>query len=137
MRTVEHGDDRYLLVKSSGDSSLVRDPATGAERYLPNEELTPVGESPLVATAAAVPEAQRRLILGVHSESDLGLLVELDARGPLPVRELLGAYDLCESDLHGRLAELRAGGLVKETEVGGERGYGATELTSEALEALQ
>jgi len=34
VRTVEHDGDRYLLVKRSGESSLVRDPETGTERYL-------------------------------------------------------------------------------------------------------
>ena len=102
MRTAEHDGDRYLLVKSSSDSSLVRDPETGTERYVPNEELTLTGESPLVVAADAVPEAQRRLLTAVHSESVLGLLVELDDHGPLSVRDILDRYDLCESDLHGR-----------------------------------
>lgn len=137
MRTAEHEGERYLLVKSSGDSSLVRDPRTGEERYVPNDELTVTGDSPLVVAASAVPEPQRRLLTAAHSESVLGLLVELDARGPLSAREILGRYDLCESDLHGRLTELRAAGLVREADVNGERGYAATELAVEALEALQ
>lgn len=137
MRTAEYGGDRYLLVKSSGDSSLVRDPETGEERYVPNEELTVTGESPLVVAAGAVPEAQRRLLTAVHSESVLGLLVELDEHGPLSVRDILDRYDLCESDLHGRTTELRAAGLVEEADVGGERGYAVTEVTTAALEALR
>lgn len=124
-------------MKSSGDSSLVRDPETGEERYVPNDELTVTGDSPLVVAASAVPEPQRRLLTAVHSERVLGLIVELDARGPLSAREILGRYDLCESDLHGRLTELRAAGLVREADVHGERGYAATELASEALETLR
>lgn len=137
MRTVKHGEDRYLLVKSADGSSLVRDPETGTERYLPNEELTATGESPLVVAASAVPEPQRRLLTAVRSERDLGLLLELEARGPLSARELLGRYDLCESDLHGLLAELRVGGFVREADVGGERGYETTELAADALAALR
>jgi hypothetical protein len=137
MRTAEHDGDRYLLVKSSDDSSLVRDPETGEERYVPNDELTVTGESPLAVAASAIPEPQRRLISAVHSETVLGLLVELDAHGPLSARELLGRYDLCESDLHGRMAELRAAGLVEEVEIGSERGYAATDSASEALAALR
>jgi len=137
MRAVEHRGDRYLLLKRSGDSSLVRDPETGDERYLPNDELTVTGDSPLTVAAAAVPRPQRRLLAAVHSERILGLLLELDGDGPIAVRELLGRYDLCESDLHGRIGELRAAGLVEEAEVGGERGYAATELTHEALAALR
>jgi len=137
MRTVEHHGTRYLLLKQSDDSSLVRNPETGAERYLPNDELTVTGESPLSVAAGAVPAPQRRLLTAVHSERILGLLVELDENGPTSVRELLGRYDLCESDLHGRIGELRAAGLVREADVGGERGYATTELAHEGLSGLQ
>jgi hypothetical protein len=137
MRAVEHDGKRYLLVKRSREASLVRDPETGEERYLPNEELTATGDSPLAVAARAVPEASRRLVTTVHSERTLGALVELDDRGPLSVREILGSYDLCESDVHGTFAELRSAGLVEEVDVDGERGYATTDVASEALDALR
>lgn len=137
MRTVEHEGSRYVLLKRSGDSSLVRDPETGVERYLPNEELTVTGEPPLTIVARTVAEPQRRLLTAVHSEELLGLLVELDDRGPRSAREILDLCDLCESDLHGRLMELRAAGLIRETDVSGERGYEATELARDGLSALR
>lgn len=137
MRTVEYHHERYLLVKRSGDSSLVRDPETGDERYLPNDELDVTGDSPLAVAARAVPEPQRRILTAVHSERMLGLLVELEDRGPLSVRDILGRYDLCESDLHGRVGELRAAGLVREADTGGERGYATTELAGRGLTALR
>ena len=137
MRTVEHEGRRYLLVKQSAESSLVRDPTTGEERYLPTDELSVTGESPLEVAAASVPEAPRRVLTAVRDERSLGVLVELEERGPLSVREVLGAYDLCESDLHGVVGELRAAGLVTETEVDGERGYGTTALASEGLASLR
>ena len=137
MQPVEHDGDRYLLVKHSGESSLVRDPETGEERYLPNDELVATGDSPLAVAARAVPEPARRVLTAVHSERTLGALLELEARGPLSVREILGSYDLCESDVHGTFAELRAAGLVEAVEVDGERGYAATELASEGLAALR
>lgn len=137
MRTVEHDGDRYLLVKRSGESSLVRDPETGEERYLPNGELTVTGDSPLELAAHSVPEASRRILTAVHSEQALGLLAELDERGPLSVREVLGSYDLCESDLHGLFGELRAAGLVTEADVAGERGYRLTDLAREGLAELR
>lgn len=137
MTTVEHEGNTYVLVKRSSDSSLVRDPETGEECYLPNDELTATGESPLAVAAGSIPEPRRRLLTAVHDEQLLGLLVELDDRGPLSVRELLGRYDLCESDLHGRVGELRAAGLVRETDVGGERGYGTTDLASDGLAGLR
>ncbi len=139
VRTVE--DDagkRYVLLKRSGDSSLVRDPTTGEERYVENGTLSAVeGESPLETAARTVPEPTRRVLRAVHSDTALGLLVELDERGAVPVRDLIGSYDLCESDLHGLLAEFTAAGLVTETRVVGERGYELTEVAREGLSNLR
>ena len=79
MRTVEdESGRRYVLLKRSGDSSLVRDPTTGEERYVENGSLSPVeGESALETAARAVPEPTRRVLRAVHSDRALGLLVEL------------------------------------------------------------
>jgi hypothetical protein len=139
MRTVRDDDGNdYLLLKESGDSSLVRDPATGEQRHLPNDELQHAdGESPLETAAGGVPSGVRRVLTAVPDERALGLLLELDRRGPVAVRPLMGAYDLCESDLHGLLAEFRAAGLVTEARVNGERGYDATERASDALAVLR
>jgi len=139
VRTVEDGSGtRYVLLKRSGDSSLVRDPVTGEERYVENEALSAVeGESPLETAARAVPDPTRRVLRAAHSDRALGLLVELDERGAVPVRDLLGSYDLCESDLHGLLAEFTAAGLVTETRVVGERGYELTDAAREGLTALR
>lgn len=139
MRTVrDRSGTRYLLLKRSADTSLVREPETGERRHLPNEELEPVeGAAPLETAAAAVPDAVRRLLTAVPDERALGLLVELDARGPLPVRDLVAATELCESDLHGAVAELRAAGLLAEARVAGERAYDTTEVAGEALSALR
>jgi len=139
MRTVRDTDGaRYLLVKRSSDATLVRDPETGAEQYLPNDELTEAeGVSALTVAASGVPESVRRVVTAAHTEDALGLLVELVDRGPLPVRDLLSAYDLCESDLHGLLAEFRAAGLIRERDAAGERGYDATETTREAVAVLR
>lgn len=139
MRTVRDDEERtFLLVKQSAESSLVRDPETGSERYLPNDELTVDAEaSPLATAAGGVPASVRRVLTAVPDERALGLLIELADRGPLAVRTLLGAYDLCESDLHGLLAECRAAGLIAEARVAGERGYDATETTQEAVSLLR
>ena len=139
MRTVEdESGRRYVLLKRSGDSSLVRDPTTGEERYVENGSLSPVeGESALETAARAVPEPTRRVLRAVHSDRALGLLVELDERGPVAVRDLMGSYDLCESDLHGLLAEFTAAGLVTEARVVGERGYELTDVAREGLTELR
>jgi hypothetical protein len=139
MRVVEGPDGRrYLLLKRSGDSSLVRDPETGDTEYVANDGLSPLeGESPLETAARAVPESTRRVLRAVHSDRALGLLLDLEARGAAPVRELMGRYDLCESDLHGLLAEFTAAGLVTETRVAGERGYETTDVASEGLARLE
>lgn len=138
MRTVRDAEgQRYLLEKESADASLVRDPETGERRHLPNDELEVVeGESALVTAARAVPEPARRALTAVHDERALGLLVELDGRGPLGVRTLLADLDCCESDLHGMVAEFQAAGLVAETRVAGERGYETTGDGSAAVDAL-
>jgi hypothetical protein len=136
--TVEDGDgNRYLLVKRSGESSLVRDPSTGKQQYLPNEDVEAVGESPLTAAAGSVPEPARRVLSATHDDRSLGLLVEVVDRGPVGVRSLLSDYDLCESDLHGLLTEFRAAGLVEEATVAGERGYGPTETAREGVRHLR
>ena len=139
MRTVRDDEGRrYLLVKRSSESSLVRDPDTGAEEYVSNADLTVDDDaSPLSTAAGAVPASVRRVLTATPNDRALGLLVELVDRGPVGVRTLLDAYDLCESDLHGLLAEFRAAGLVAETTVVGERGYEATETTRDAVARLR
>lgn len=139
MRSVrDESGTRYLLLKRSGESSRVRNPETGEEQYIENEQLEPVdGESPLTTAARAVPAGVRTVVTAVPDERALGLLVDLDGRGPTAVRTLLSEYDLCESDLHGLLAEFRAAGLVSETRVAGERGYETTDTASEGLAALR
>ena len=139
MRTVRDADGTaYLLLKRSSESSRIRDPETGEERYVPNAELELVDEaSPLSTAAGAVDEPVRRLIRAVHDDETLGLLVELVDRGPLAAVTVLDAYDLCESDLHGRLTELQVAGLVDATEVDGRRGYAATDLARGAIVSLR
>jgi len=139
METVEDEDGRrYLLVKRSSDSSRVRDPETGEEHHVPNDTIETVdGTSPLATAATVVDEPLREVLTAAHDERALGLLLELDERGPTDVRVLLDRYDLCESDLHGIVAEFRAAGLVSETTVPGGRGYETTTRASEALATLR
>jgi hypothetical protein len=129
--------NHYVLLKRSKESSRVRDPETGEERYLENDRLEFVDDAALDTAASAVDESVRRVVTAVHTERALGFLLELVDRGPTSVRELLDAYDLCESDLHGLLAEFRAAGLVSECRVHGERGYEPTELATEAVARLR
>ena len=139
MRTVrDENGTHYLLLKESGESSLVRDPTTGDERHLPNDDIETIeGESPLETAASAVPGPIRRVLTATHDERALGLLLEIDTQGPVGIRTLLSAYDLCESDLHGLLVEFRAAGLIEETKTGGQRGYITTDEASDALDSLQ
>lgn len=139
MRTVRHTNEKeYVLLKRSEGASLVRDVITGETLTLQNEELTIVeGASPLATLAQAVPESIRRVLVGVHSETALGLLVYLDDVGPTSIRQLIGTVDACESDLNGLFGELSAAGLLEETSVYGEPGYKVSDLGSEALAILQ
>lgn len=138
MQTVrDDAGNRYLLLKHSDESSLVRDPDTGEKRYLDNADLSPAeGVSVLSVAAAEVDGSVRRVLSAVHDDDGLGLLVVLSQRGPLPVRELLDLGDDCESDLHGLLGELAAAGLIEERRIAGERGYGTTDLAEDALSSL-
>jgi hypothetical protein len=137
MRTVrDESGKRLLLRKQSGDSSLVEDPETGERRHVPNDELEPVDDPPLVTASHAVPESVRRVVTAVHDERSLGLLLAIDERSPVAVRTLLDATDYCESDLHGLLAEFRAAGLIAEADAGGLRGYETTDAAEAALGAL-
>lgn len=139
MRTVRDDDGRrYVLLKESADSSLVRDPETGDERHVPNDALEPAGgDAPLDVLATAVGDDARRVVTACQADWHLGLLVDLADRGPLAAREMLGAYDVCESDLLGGVTELRAAGLVEETTVAGERGYRLTDTGRTGIDALR
>lgn len=129
---------RYLLLKRSGESSLVRNVDTGERTHLSNDRLEPVEEASTVETIlAGVPEELQTLVTAVHDDRSLALLLELDTEGPMAVRQLLSAYDFCESDLHGLLAELQAAGLIVETTVTGERGYETTDEATTALATVQ
>ncbi|MCU4740163.1 DUF7346 family protein [Natronoglomus mannanivorans] len=139
MKTVRDDDgNRYLVLKQSGDASLIRDPETGNECYVKNDRLeTVTGQSALETAAQGVSQPIRTLLRSVHDDPSLGLLIELADSGPLGVRQLLETYDMCESDIHGRLAEYTATGLIEETDVGGERGYRATDECQRALATLR
>lgn len=139
MQTVRDADGgTYLLVKRSEESSRVRDPHTGAERYVDNAKLTVVDGTTALATAAeGVPASVRRVLRAVHDDRSLGLLVVLVDAGPLSVTRLLDETELCESDLHGRLAEFRAAGLIDETDVSGRRGYEPTPVATDGVELLR
>lgn len=139
MRTVEDDSGtRYLLLKRSTDSSLVRDPATGKERYLDNDTLSTVTDrGPLETAARGIDDPTRRLVTAVHDDRTLGLVVTLVDRGPTDVRTLLAETTLCESDLHGLLGELRAAGLIAEARIDGLRGYEATDDATAAVRALR
>lgn len=139
MQTVEDAaGDRFLLLKRSSDAWLVRDPATGAERYREPEALSVVeGAPPLAVAAAAVPAPAGGPLAAVPDERALGLVVTAVDDGPLGVRDLLDSTTLCESDLHGLLGELTTAALLDETDVAGERGYDATPAAREAVAELR
>jgi len=137
LRIVEDDEGtEYVLLKESAESSLVRDPETGERRHLPTESLDYVADlGPLEAAARRLSDPPPELLRTVPDDRTRGLLVELEGNGPTAARTLLGSYGLCESDLHGTLAELQAGGLIAETTVAGERGYEVTDRARELLDA--
>lgn len=139
MKTVRDDDGkRYLLLKRSSDASLVRDPESGNACYVRNDRLETVeGEPPLEVAAGAIDAPIRQLLRAVHDDRTLGLVLALADSDPTPVRELLETDGLCESDLHGTLAELTAAGVIEETTVDGERGYRVSDESRAVVEVLR
>jgi len=105
------------------------EPATESDHRDPRSTPTPDHRD--------VPDPARRVLSAAHDDRSLGLLVELVDRGPVAVRSLASDYDLCESDLHGLLAEFSAAGLIEETTIAGERGYEPTEVAVEGIDHLR
>lgn len=73
----------------------------------------------------------------VRDDRFLGPLFKLVDNGELSVLELHDRTQLCESDLHGLLAEFRAAGLIRETTIDGRRGYVATDRAERAVRKLR
>ncbi len=138
-RIVRDPDDRrYLLLKRSKDSSLVRPVDGGDRRYLPTAELTVVEEaSRTSAVLAPLPASIRSLVTAVHDDRTLAVLQDLALSGPVAVETLMATYDFCESTFHGVIAELQVADLVTETTVAGQRGYDTTDRADRALTALR
>jgi len=101
MRTVcDEFGRQYLLLKESGESSLVRDPASGERRYVANDELSPAtGESPLATAARAVPDPVRALFERIdvgYYEADAAEITSLEldkVAGVEAALEVLGVDD--------------------------------------------
>lgn len=138
MQTVRTDDGtRYLLLKRSGDSSLVRDPTTGEEQYIENACLESADVSSLETAASAIPDSVRRVVRAASDDRALGLLLVLDRRGPTAVSDLMALTDLCESDFNGLLSEFRAAGLVESVSIGGIPGYETSDQASTGLSKLR
>ena len=133
---VDDAGRRSLLLREDGDQALVRDLTTGEQRTRPLASLGPAAEDPFVALAGPDADSLPAPLERAPTDQARGLLVELHLAGPRPVRTLLSETTLCESDLHGLVGDLRAAGLVRETTVDGERGYGLTDEAADALAAL-
>lgn len=132
----DEAGNRYILEKESGSSSRVRDPETGERMHLPTETLEPVADTtPFDGAGETLDPASVSISDGITDRRSLGLLAHLDEHGPQSVRALLGESTLCESDLHGRLTELTAAGLLTEVTIHGERGYELTEVARDALDS--
>ena len=129
---------KYVIEKQSSQSTRVRDPQTGERTHLPNDELEPVeGTSSLDVALAGLPKPVVSLVSGVPNRRALGLLADIDTRGPTSVRTLIEETTFCESDLHGTLTVLCATDLLREVKVAGERGYETTDTAHAALELLR
>ncbi|MFW6435455.1 MAG: DUF7346 family protein [Halovenus sp.] len=120
MRVVSDGESYFILQQVLAEDCRLRHFPSGSVTTRPCESITPVNSDDLgeifeeVDTDVAV------------SPAATSLLLELAVGGPASARELLDRFDVCESDLHGAVSELRAAGVLEPTTVYGERGYRAT-----------
>ena len=129
---------RYRLLKRSADTSLVRCVDTAETKSVPTAELQPVTDDTVdSASLAAFDDAVVQVVTTVPDERGLKLLTALDTHGPVPVEALLTEYEFCERELHARIAELQAAGLVTREDIQTHRGYSTTERASEALTRLR
>jgi|AntRauTorcE11898_2_1112593.scaffolds.fasta_scaffold33982_2 hypothetical protein len=130
MRVVTDGNCHYVLQRIVDDDCHVRTLPSGETTTMPTASLSPAD------TDAALGTVDDNLVDDVGSNAAAGLLLELVVDGPTSARGLLDRFDVCESDLHGTVAELRAAGLIEPTTVYGERGYRAIIDGSQRLESL-
>lgn len=119
-----------VVVEESDGRARVRDPETGQEWTVPATDIEPI-EPP----GTEVPTATRYVLAAVDDRA-LALLLILDVE-PRRVATLLETTDLCESDIHGVVGDLRAAGLVEPITVEGEPGYRTSPLASTGLEGLR
>lgn len=134
MRTVrDQSGVHYVLLEAGKSDCLVRAIRSGEATTRPCAELQPVAPETALAAVGIDTDDAEALAVSIRLDRAVGLLIELDAAGPLAVRTLLDRFDVCESDLHGMVTELRAAGLLEPTTVYGERGYRITETASDAL----
>lgn len=117
MRVVTDGERHYVLQRVVGAECHVRSIPTGETSTLPASSLSPVAPDDALRTLDA------DIAADVGSNAAAGLFLELAVDGPASARGLLDQFDVCESDLHGAVSELRAAGLIEPTTVYGERGY--------------
>jgi hypothetical protein len=120
MRVVTDGDRYYILQRVFGDDCHVRTLPSGETTTMLAASLSPADIEAALETVDDGLADER-----VGSNAAAGLLLELVVDGPASARGLLDRFDVCESDLHGTVAELRAAGLLEPTTVHGQRGYRA------------
>lgn len=135
MRIVRDQTGTHYVVLSATESVCrLREIRSGAEVTRQCESLQPADPAAALAATGVDADGVDTVTSAARTSRAIGLLVELDAAGPLAVRTILDRFDVCESDLHGMVTELRAAGLLEPTTVYGERGYRVTDAARDVLE---
>lgn len=134
MRIVRDDDGRFsVLVDATGSTCRARSLHDGTERTVPSDELTVVEPADALDVLGIDADERDSLRKMARTDRAIGLLVELNTAGPLSVRTILDRFDICESDLHGLVTELRAAGFLEPATVYGERGYRTTDRATDLL----
>jgi hypothetical protein len=127
------GGHLHLVIERADDRVRVRSVSSGEERWVHRETLKRPDGSVLELAGRQTPFTSADLP-GVHTEAGVGMVVLLARNGPTAVPALLGALELCESDLHGLLAELEAGGALSRTETAGRGAYRLTDAAAKTVD---
>lgn len=130
MNLVEDADGRrYALLKRSHQASLVLDLASGERSYRPNETLELIDAEP-------VPDVLDETTISQSIRSTANELLAVLAHGDaVPIRTVLEATTVCESELVALRGELEAAGLITTESVDDAVALRLTETTQREIGA--
>lgn len=117
---------RTVLVRVTGQDRRLRAVTTGDIIHDLSGSVSALNKPIFRAVGEAMDAEECLPIDGIHTVDGLGLVTVLVDEGPIPSKQLMDVSSRCESDMHGLIGDLRAGTLLTDCQVAGQRGYRAT-----------